>query len=31
MLKDCLPDDWENDRYNVIYESARKNLGQHLL
>ena len=30
MLKDCLPDDWENDRYDVIYESAKKNLGQHL-
>ena len=30
MLKDCLPDDWENDRYNAIYESAKKNLGQHL-
>lgn len=30
MLKDCLPDDWEDDQYNVIYESARKNLGKHL-
>jgi hypothetical protein len=30
MLKDCLPDDWEDDRYNVIYESAQKNLGRHL-
>ena len=30
MLKDCLPDDWEDDEYNVIYESAKNNLGQHL-
>ena len=30
MLKDCLPDDWESDHYNVIYESAQKNLGKHL-
>lgn len=30
MLKDCLPDDWEDDRYNVIYESAKNNLGRHL-
>jgi hypothetical protein len=31
MLKDCLPDDWEDDRYNELYYSAQKNLGTHLL
>ena len=30
LLKDILPDDWESDKYNYIYEQARHKLGIHL-
>jgi hypothetical protein len=30
ILKDCLPEDWEDDKYNYIYEEAKSRLGLHL-
>lgn len=30
LLKDILPEDWENDKYNNIYEQAKVKMGIHL-
>jgi len=30
VLKDILPEDWEDDKYNDIYTSAQVNMGVHL-
>lgn len=30
LLKECLPEDFEDDKYNYIYNSAKINLGLHL-
>mgnify|MGYP003344700504 CR=1 FL=1 len=30
LLKDILPDDWESEKYNNIYEQAKHKLGIHL-
>jgi len=30
LLKECLPEDFEDDKYNDIYNSAKQNLGVHL-
>jgi hypothetical protein len=29
-LKDIIPDNWENDKYNIIYELASQHFGLHL-
>jgi hypothetical protein len=29
-FKDILPDDWNNEKYNYVYEEAKKELGIHL-
>jgi len=30
LLKDVLPDDWESENYNIIYEQAKYKMGLHL-
>ena len=31
LLKDILPDDWDSDKYNYIYEEAKYKMGIHLV
>lgn len=31
LLKECLPDNWEDDKYNSIYNQANHKLGVHLV
>jgi hypothetical protein len=30
LLQDCLPENWEDDKYNQLYEISKDKLGLHL-
>ena len=30
FLNELLPEEWDNEKYNFIYEKAKKNIGIHL-
>ena len=30
LLKDCLPNNWNDNKFDMIYDCAKENLGLHL-
>ena len=30
LLKECLPNNWDDNKFNILYDYAKKNLGLHL-